>query len=81
KNSTAINKTNNKRIPVPDPGVPALPETDTSTPSPSTGHHFIHRFKKTGKMQQKRFNKKTAEEQWDNEAIFLSDWVLQDAPV
>ncbi|KAL7725144.1 hypothetical protein ACLKA6_018669 [Drosophila palustris] len=24
-----------KRIPVPDPGVPALPETDTSTPSPS----------------------------------------------
>ncbi|KAL7743823.1 hypothetical protein ACLKA6_000230 [Drosophila palustris] len=32
-----INKTNNKRIPVPDPGVPALPETDTSTPSPSVG--------------------------------------------
>ncbi|KAL7723680.1 hypothetical protein ACLKA6_003341 [Drosophila palustris] len=29
ENSTAINKTNNKRIPVPDPGVPALPETDT----------------------------------------------------
>ncbi|KAL7723149.1 hypothetical protein ACLKA6_003247 [Drosophila palustris] len=40
ENSTAINKTNNKRIPVPDPGVPALPETDTSTPSPSIGHQW-----------------------------------------
>ncbi|KAM8708359.1 hypothetical protein ACLKA7_015348 [Drosophila subpalustris] len=29
ENSTAINKTNNKRTPVPDPGVPALPEMTT----------------------------------------------------
>ncbi|KAL7725146.1 hypothetical protein ACLKA6_018671 [Drosophila palustris] len=40
KQQDAINKTNNKRIPVPDPGVPALPETDTSTPSPSIGHQW-----------------------------------------
>ncbi|KAM8703979.1 hypothetical protein ACLKA7_008582 [Drosophila subpalustris] len=32
-----------KRIPVPDPGVPALPETDTSTPSPSSWH-CLHCF-------------------------------------
>ncbi|KAL7724305.1 hypothetical protein ACLKA6_006053 [Drosophila palustris] len=53
KNSTAINKTNNKRIPVPDPGVPALLETDTSTPSPSTGHHFINRFNNKEKCNRK----------------------------
>ncbi|KAL7725844.1 hypothetical protein ACLKA6_015925 [Drosophila palustris] len=71
------------RIPVPDPGVPALPEMDTSTPSPSSwssngpslqvlaifispspfqtqklaGHHFINRFKKTGKNSTEKIQK------------------------
>ncbi|KAL7725251.1 hypothetical protein ACLKA6_015888 [Drosophila palustris] len=35
-NKTTNQQQNSKRIPVPDPGVPALPETDTSTPSPSS---------------------------------------------
>ncbi|KAL7735113.1 hypothetical protein ACLKA6_001978 [Drosophila palustris] len=58
ENSTAINKTNNKRIPVPDPGVPALPEMTTYSSSPSKEEHWI------------RID--------DN---FVSDQVLQDAPV
>ncbi|KAL7745044.1 hypothetical protein ACLKA6_008111 [Drosophila palustris] len=37
KTSTTINKTNNKRIPVPDPDVPALPEMTTSTSFPYVG--------------------------------------------
>ncbi|KAM8708257.1 hypothetical protein ACLKA7_015258 [Drosophila subpalustris] len=36
ENSTAINKTSHKRIPVPDPGVHALPEMTTYSSSPSS---------------------------------------------
>ncbi|KAL7723317.1 hypothetical protein ACLKA6_012881 [Drosophila palustris] len=45
ENSTAINKTNNKRIPVPDPGVPALPETDTFLRLPQVGPRMDLLFK------------------------------------
>ncbi|KAM8714596.1 hypothetical protein ACLKA7_000038 [Drosophila subpalustris] len=48
---TAINKTNNKRIPVPDPSVPALPETDTLTPSPSrTPEQMTDEIQKINKL-------------------------------
>ncbi|KAL7725211.1 hypothetical protein ACLKA6_018700 [Drosophila palustris] len=77
------------------PGVPALHETDTSTPSPSVGPTiwtdsssvghvspspfytrkvsralFRFQIQEHGKMQQKRFKKKTAEEQWDKQLSF-----------
>ncbi|KAL7725619.1 hypothetical protein ACLKA6_008031 [Drosophila palustris] len=59
-----------QEIPVPDPGVPALPEMTTSPSSPSSS---ITRKNATAKIKQLRNSGTTT--------LFLSDWVLQDAPV
>ncbi|KAL7737434.1 hypothetical protein ACLKA6_007577 [Drosophila palustris] len=74
-----------KRIPVPDPGVPALPEMTTSPSSPSISRasfhqqvYMYHRINATHKIKTTRRQRRNTGYEYDN---FMSDQVLQDAPV
>ncbi|KAL7737437.1 hypothetical protein ACLKA6_007580 [Drosophila palustris] len=78
-------KTSESEIPVPDPGVPALPEMTTSPSSPSISRasfhqqvYMYHRINATHKIKTTRRQRRNTGYEYDN---FVSDQVLQDAPV